>query len=395
MATAAAVCALVLFLAPLQVRCLGWAPAPELVRVRIVNDAGGAIAASYDCGQTWHHVGSVVRYTTRVSNRGYTASKWVAPGRVAATAVNAVHIGLGVNEEEDRGIIFSILPRDFLAPPGSYNSFLSPDSSLYTDIPAGHGIFGGGLAPFVGNLVYCETDQSERVPLTEGYMPRRGDVLNIVVTLPAPYPVAAEIENAEGGTVALCYPDGSKRLVGWVIRPVRGIGRFAGSLYAGIGRVRANHAGVVDVSTSPVRALGAFQMIPVAHAMSPEMHFAWTKTQWMIVGPIEDESFLWGTLTPLFYQHIRPDYLTDDLCATEWRTRLLARFVVEVDTGDGWRPMPSLRLSSDPAAPLPAWANNALDEVDRIRILFPILQAADPSDMRGGRSANAKPPLSE
>ncbi len=386
MATAAAVCALVLWLVPLQVHCVGRAPARELVRLRIVNDVGGPIAASYDGGQTWHDVGSVLRYTTRVSNRGYTASKWVAPGRVAATAVNAVHIGLGVSEEEDRGIIFSILPRDFLAPPERYNSFLSPDSSIYTDIPAGRGIFGGGLAPFVGNLVWCETDQSERVPLTEGYVPQRGDVLSILVTLPTPYPIAAEIENTEGGALTLCYPDGSKRPVGWVIRPVRGIGRFAGSLYAGIGRVRAGHAGVVDVSTSPVRALGAFQMIPVGHAMSPEMHPAWTKAQWMIVGPIEDESFLWGTLAPLFYQHIRPDYLADDLYATEWRTRLLERFLVEVDTGDGWRPMPCLRLSSDLGAPLPAWADNALDEVDRIRILFPIFQAADPRAMRRGEA---------
>ncbi len=362
----------------------------ELTRIRIANDRGGEIAASYDAGKTWHAVGRVLRYTTRVNDRGYTASKWVPAGRVAATAVNAVHINVGYNEEDDRGIIFSLLPREFVAPMAGYRSFLSPDSSIYTDIPAGEGIFGGGIAPLVGNPVFLEAEESRLVLLPAGFVPARGDVLVIVVLRPRLYPLEVEFENREGGSIALRYPDGSRRLLGWVIRPVRGIGRFAGSLYADIGRVRAGHAGVVDISTSPPNFLGAFQIIPVGHALSPEMGYAWTKSQWMIVGPTAAESPLWEGLTPLFYQHIRPDYLADDLQAAEWRDRLLARFLVEVDAGHGWAPMPCFRLPPDLSVPLPAWADTALDGVRRIRILFPV-----PAGSGGGTDCAASASIVE
>ena len=346
--------------------------AREILRLRVVNDSEGEIAASSDGGETWRRMGRVVRYTARVNERGYTASKWVPAGCIAATAVNAIHITVGLNEVEDRGIIFSILPREFLAPPGDYRSFLSPDSSIYTDIAAGRGMFGGGEAPFVGNPVFRETEEGGLVPLGAGYVPSRGDVLVIVVLRPERYPVALEFENRDGGAVSLRYGDGSERLLGWVIHPVGGIGRFAGSVYAGIGRIRAGHAGVVDISTSPEGFLGAFQIIPVGHALSPEMHLAWTRTQWMIVGPLEEESALWEGLAPLFLQHIRPDYLPDDIRGRDWRERLLARFLVDADRGDGWDPMPCLRLASDPAAPLPVWADGALADLVRVRILFPV-----------------------
>ncbi len=357
--------------------------AREILRLRIVNDRGGEIAASRDGGETWRPLGRVLRYTVRVNARGYTASKWVPAGRVAATAVNAIHINVGIDEAEDRGIIFSLLPREFLTPPGDWRSFLSLDSSIYTDIPAGRGIFGGGEAPFVGSRVFREMEYGCLAPLEAGYVPGRGDVLVIIVARPEPYPVALELENREGGAISLRSADGSRRLLGWVIRPVGGIGRFAGSIYAGIGRIRAGHAGVVDVSTSPEGSLGAFQIIPVGHALSPEMELAWRRSQWMIVGPVEEESPLWEGLRPLFLEHLRPDYLPDDLYARDWRERLLARFLVDVDRGDGWAPMPCLRLAADPAAPLPGWADSALAEVARVRILFPLAERpSSPSETR-------------
>lgn len=359
-----------------------WTECRELARVRIVNDAGGEIEVSYDRGETWSGAGRVLRYTTRTNPRGYTASKWIPAGRVAATAVNAVHITVGYNAEDDRGVIVSLLPREFLAPVAGYNSYLSPDSSIYTDIAAGESIFGGGIAPFVGNPVYLEAEHSRLLPLPADYLPARGDVLVIVLLRPDPYPIAAEFENWEGGAISLRYPDGSSRLLGWVIRPVRGIGRFAGSLYAGIGRVRADHAGVVDISTSPLGFLGAFQVIPVGHALSPEMDFAWSKSQWMIAGPAQAESPLWEGLMPLFYQHVRPDYLADDLYRPDWQMRLLSRFLVEVDGGDGWEPIPCLRLAPDLAVPLPAWADNALEEVRRVRILFPLTSGSQEAASR-------------
>jgi hypothetical protein len=55
-----------------------------------------------------------------------------------------------------------------------------------------------------------------------------------------------------------------------------------------------------------------------------------------------------------------------------WRQRLLSRFLVEVDLGDGWRPVPALRLAPDPSAPLPDPAHRALAQVKRVRVLFPV-----------------------
>jgi len=361
--------------------------AAEVARLRIVNDSGGEIAVSVDGGETWHPLGQVLRYTTRVNPNGYTASKWVPPGLVAATAVNAIHINVGLNEQDDRGIIFSLLPQQFLTAPKDYRSFLSPDSSIYTGIPAGEGIFGGGEAPFVGNPVCREEEDGTLVLLGSGYVPARGDRLVVVVLQPRPYPVAVEFENAEGGAITMRFSDGSEKLLGWVIHPVGGIGRFAGSIYAAIGRVRADHAGVVDISTSPERFLGAFQIIPVGHALSPEMALAWTRTQWMIVGPLEEPSPLWESLRPLFSLYIRPDYLPGDLAAENWQARLLARFLVEVDLGSGWQPMPALRLSPDPSAPLPDWADAALAGVSRLRILFPLCDAATWPGQRFGAPA--------
>ena len=374
---------LLIFLACAATGSAAWANTPretecEILRLRIVNDYGGEISASSDRGQSWQMLGRVLRYTTQVNSKGYTASKWVPAGRVAATAVNAIHVNVGLNTQEDRGIIFSILPRQFLSPPREYRSFLSPDSSIYTDIPAGEGIFGGGYAPFVGNPLYLQASGGDLVPVAAGYVPRQGDEIVIVVLQPEPFPLSVEFENREGGAIRLRYADGSQRQLGYVVRPVRGVGRFEGALYAGIGRIRANHAGVIDVSTSPVGELGAFQIIPFGHSISPEMNLAWERTQWMIVGPIEDASPLWEGLMPLFYQHIRPDYLAGDLAAQDWESRLLARFLVDVETSDGWRPMLVRRLAPLSTAPLPDWADQALDEVTKVRILFPVSRAGAP-----------------
>jgi hypothetical protein len=101
---------------------------------------------------------------------------------------------------------------------------------------------------------------------------------------------------------------------------------------------------------------------------------AWRLTQWMIVGPLKEGSSLWDGITPLFCGYIRPDYLSNDLYAADWRVRLLSRFVADADLGHGWQPVSSPRLSSDPNAALPAWAGSALSNVKRLRILFPLAE---------------------
>ena len=126
---------------------------------------------------------------------------------MAASAVNAIHVTVGYNEREDRGIVFSLLPREFLAPPANYRSFLSPDSSIYTDMPAGRGVFGGGEAPLVGSPIYLADGDGALRALPEGYLPRRGDLLVIVVRRRLRYPTQAVFENRVGGAVFLEYAD--------------------------------------------------------------------------------------------------------------------------------------------------------------------------------------------
>ena len=57
-------------------------PAHEVLRLRIVNERNGPITVSRDGGATWKRLGRVLRYTTSVNARAYTASKWVPSGRV-------------------------------------------------------------------------------------------------------------------------------------------------------------------------------------------------------------------------------------------------------------------------------------------------------------------------
>ena len=242
----------------------------EVARLRIVNDKGGEICISRDGGEHWTLLGHVVKFTSKVDRNGYTASKWVPAGEVAATAVNAIHISVGYNAKDDRGVVFSVLPQELLEGPRNYASFLSPDASIYTDIPAGHGIFGGGEAPFVSNPVLRQVGAGAgSAPGGLCSVAGRRALIIIVQKPRAAIPVAAVFENCEGGAVTLQYPDGSALTVGTVVKPVQGVGRFLGGIYAGIGRIRANHAGVIDVSTSPIGDWADSRSFPMATRSVP------------------------------------------------------------------------------------------------------------------------------
>ena len=341
----------------------------ELFRIRLVNERGGEIAVSRDQGVTWEKLGEVTGPCERVEPKGFTAAKWVEPVRVAATAVNAIHITSDYDPQTDRAAVFSIVPKG-IVPSGA--SFYTPSASVVTDLPPGTGIFGGGLAPLVGNRLWVEREGAGFFA-EKGFAPARGDRLTIIVEALANEPSQAVFENREGGLIWLQFPDGSRHVIGRVVRPVHGVGRFLGTQYAAAGRIRANHAGVIDVSCSPLGKIAGFQIIPEGHAHSPEMGRALTMTQWMIVAPLSAEEH-WEGAAPLFYQYIRPDYRPDDLYAPDWEERLLSRFLVEMRRADGlWGPCPSFSLDPDLSKPLPEWANTALGAVTAVRILFPVL----------------------
>jgi hypothetical protein len=339
----------------------------ELFRLKIVNQKGGEIAVSNDLGATWQKIGDVLVPCQKTNPQGYTASKWVIPGRVAATSVNAIHITTNYNVADDRGVIFSIVPKQVFTP-GSYQS---PQSSIITNLPAGTGIFGGGYAPFVGNRLWLEMC-GVMSPVEKGFVPAAGDVLMIPVERYVQQPSQLVFENREQGQIWLQFPNNSRQVIGRVIRPVHGVGRFTGTQYADLGRIRANHAGVIDVSCGPLGVVAGFQIIPEKHAHDPEMKLALTKTQWMIVAPLNPES-AWEGIAPLFYQYLRPNYRPDDLYAQDWRERLLGRFLVEVQLNNGpWGPVPAFNLNATLTGDLPAWADSALADVTAIRILFPL-----------------------
>jgi len=341
-------------------------------------------------------VGKVLIPVTAVNENGFTASQWGKDGTVCASAVNAIHVKVRNNPETGRGVIFSLLPKEFLnIDPAEYKSYLSKNASLFTDIPAGTGIFGGGWAPIVGAPVEVsktlpkelqaelefgalghqfnedakdKDPSAQPLPMPVNYTPSEGDSLFIRVVYPH-FPIYLEFENKFGGLIRIKYAGKEPEPIGQVLKPVAGVGRFEGTTYARVGRIRANHPGVIDISTSPLGQIGGFQIIPREHAMSPEMTLARTLTQWMVVGPLDALAPSWEGTSPLFSGYIFPSYiplLSDapehaDISALN---RLLSRFYVlaKMRGNSDWGPLPTVIGRDD----------TALVDLEAIRIYFPL-----------------------
>ena len=375
-----------------EVAAVNAPPGPEAFRIRIANSTGGAIAVSRDGGASWLDIGSVTAPAGAVNPAGYTASKWAADSSVCASAVNAVHIKVANHPETGRGVIFSAIPAgDTVGAAEGHGS-----TSIATDIAGGAGIFGGGFAPPVNSPVFVVREGGP-VPLAADYVPVEGDVLVITVHEPPVALTAIEFDNAFGGLIRARFADGGERVIGQVLRPVVGIGRFPGTIDAAPGRLRANHPGVIDISTSPLGLVGGFQIVPRGHAGSPELSFVLTSTQWMVVGPVSALEPSWEGVAPLFAGYLAPSYRPDDITGPhgDWMQRVLSRCQVQVRFGAGeWELMP--RIAIDPDAPAggdthergraglwriagslhpyvapPDIANTALSGLTAIRILLP------------------------
>jgi len=341
----------------------------EMYRLSVENSVGGGIALSREGGKTWIRLGQVATPTRKVNTNGFTASQWAISGRVCATAVNAIHVKVRNDPTSGRGVVFSIVPAEqgtsFKAGAASAN----PTAVIYTDIPGGTGIF-GRWTPLVNGRVIVVRNGSES-PLSEDYAPEANDRLVFPVERVKRLPKAIEFENRFGGLIRILYPE-ETRIIGEVLRPVLGVGRFDGSLFADVGRVRANHPGVLDISTSPYGEVGGFQIVPANHAMSQETTYVRRHTQWMVVGPVNATDPSWEGTAPLFAYFIQPRYDPGDLYADDWAERLLSRFRIEVRLNGGdWQSMPAVSVDSDLKKALPESAFIALKDVTHIRILFP------------------------
>ena len=351
----------------------------EIARLRIHNIAGGIIEGSRDGGQNWEMIGRVAQPTIKVNPRGYNASKYTADASVAATAVNAIHLKARQNVKENRGVIWSLAPRaDDEAGRNSLQSEVSPGSAVFTDIPGGSGIFGGPFTPFVGNPIFLDKEKTNNLQaIPADYVPALGDAWIIRIERPKHYPREIIFENRFGGLITIQYGEEKPRPIGQVLRPVQGIGRFIGSYFSEVGRLRANHNGVIDISTSPRGKIGSFQIVPADHAMSPETHYIRELTQWMVVGPVSALDPSWEGTAPLYSSFLRPRYDRADLWGSDPVEGLTGRFWFDVKTRDksgkmsDWQPMPSLWL--EPNKPLPQWAGTALSNVSHIRIVFPFV----------------------
>lgn len=307
--------------------------------VSIICSPGGSITIER-AGEAPEVIGRVVATPEKTRWPSFTASAWGEKGTVVATAVNAIHILLSV--DNGRGRTVSILPAETIAPAAGSGA------SIITDMKAGHALF-GAWAPTVGSLVDGLGGSLQ------------GKTLRIFM-IPSENPYFMEIENRPGGRVTAWYESGP-RLIARVIRPVAGSGRFDGTVFQETGRVRANHPGVIDISTSPGGVVGGFQIIPLEHASSTEMQGAWKMTQWMIVAPVPRDKDLKGT-KPMFSGGLVPgpsrgEYLWDLWSTYGRRPLALARI-----NGGNWTMVPETAGRRD----------HALEGITHLRIYFPFTE---------------------
>jgi len=329
----------------------------------IENKSSGNIYVKKDDIQ--YLFGKVIIPVSKYNTNGFTASKWANIGTITAAAVNAIHIKVGHNQKKDRGIIFSILPKEQLNKK-FFKSYLDPTSSIYTNIKAGRNIFGGKWSPIVNNPVFVKTND-KFILIPSGYQPKIGDIFKITVLIPSPYPKEIVFENRFNGKITVKYLNGTKEIIGRVNKPVLGIGRFIGTKYSPPARIRANHTGVIDISTSPYRKTGGFQIIPSEHGESKEMLASKTKTQWMVVSPLKDSKF------PLFSGYIIPRYYEIQTNQKAWKKDISNRTLVQCKykSKNKWVNLPI--LSVNPRKPLPRSMNTVLKNISHIRILLPII----------------------
>lgn len=359
-------------------------PKIEIARLRVHNIKGGDIEGSRDRGLTWQVLGHVLQPTMKTNPRGFTASKYGPPGRVVATAVNAIHLKAGQNTKEDRGVIWTLSPAGNTdSGKISLQSEVSPGSSVFTDIPGGRGIFGGPFTPFVANEVALDNDRNNTLAaLPPNYKPKLGDSWVIKIERPRRYPREIIFENRFGGLITIEYRGQKPRPIGQVLRPVLGVGRFVGSYFTERGRLRANHNGVIDIGLAPPETtgtrgrVGSFQIVPANHAMSPETNYIRELTQWMVVGPVSALDPSWEGTAPLFSQFLRPRFDPADFQG-DWVEDVAGRFYFDckmrLKNGQisDWQPLPYLYLNANQNKPLPKWAGTALSKMTHLRIVFP------------------------
>jgi hypothetical protein len=389
----------------------------EDLRLEITNQPGAPVRASRDGGRIWLEIARVVSGCGKVNPAGFRASSWAPPSSVAATAANAIHLKIANDPRTGRAAIFSLIPR------GQIEGDAELQAAIMLDTGPGLGVF-GGLGPTVGSPVYLWTAEKWQ-SLPADYHPKLGDRLLIVRMVPDRPLRYLDFENVFGGRITATYADGTREIIGHVLEPVTGIGRFEGTQDADCGRLRANHPGVLDVSTAPHGMIGGFQIIPWDHANDAEMSYVRTNHQWMVVGPVNMTEGSEEARAPLFFGSLYPSWRPDDLDAVDWCDALLSRCLVlcqragvaqasqpasdgvapasqlasddwhPTDLSDNWELLPEIAFSKqapvhgprpkdgklwlihEPASiyePLPPAASRCLEDITAFRISLPLAE---------------------
>ncbi|GHV31070.1 hypothetical protein FACS1894167_12870 [Synergistales bacterium] len=225
---------------------------------------------------------------------GFTASKYGLGGQIIAAAANAHHIQIQV--DDGAGRTMSVLPSaTFADASGSETSFV-------VEGEGGAGLW-GKYSPFVGSPVYMVNQAGIPVLFNHISLFQYATAIEIRVYAPDDIVDYIEIENTQGGQ-ALYHDASGYHQFAVVEAPVGGTGRFTGTLYQGVGMVRANHPGVICISTSRHGQIGGFQIVPLSHTYSKELQKTRRMSQYIILrGPEFDD--ITGR-PPFFRGYIRP-----------------------------------------------------------------------------------------
>lgn len=277
----------------------------ESFRVSIENMAMGKVMVSRDKGANWHLIGTVrspLSALRDIQDSEFTASDWAYLGSVAATAVNAIHVKVAHPGKHAR--IFSVLPAELSDPDGFETSYRDNPSSIFLDIPAGTGLFNGRWGLRLGDPLFL-VQSGEWQPWPENRVPLEGDVLGFVAKVAPESSWMIEIENVKNGAVMFVTGNGTPVQIARVLQPFSGSGRFLGTLFQDVGKVRANHPGVVDISTSPLGQRGGIQIVPYFHSKAPNLGYVHGSPVYMVLAALEGAAPLEGR-GPLFMDYIRP-----------------------------------------------------------------------------------------
>lgn len=335
------------------------AEAKKIFEIDIPMQVGAEVSVTTAGGETFN-IASVTALPTKTRWPSYTASAWGEPGSVCASAVNAVHMLVSV--EKGKGRTLSVIPKETIAPAAG------PGASIVLDAKAGESVF-GAWAPAVGSRVTVRKAEGTAAPLAADNLPKEGDTLVIEVFEDPSLPYMVDIENRPGGRVVAWYSTGYK-ILGRVLVPLGGTGRFEGTLFQRVGAIRANHSGVIDVSTTPRGTTGGFQIVPWDHALSSkEMQGVWSMTQWLVIGPADGVSKMGGT-PPLFKHGLVSGPAGGEKLWDVWSSYGRKSLVLARYANGGWERLHEAAGRND----------NALREITELRIYYPFTE-----EIQGGR----------